>query len=878
MPRRILPHAPRAAFSSTVLNIGEVVVAEGDLDVFFGNGVTPGGVSVLETAISASGAGLVRYASVAEMNADTSRPAGTLAYVYSNNGSATDAANGVYQYTTSWVPAPWYFNAVAAVVQPLVDAAQTSAEVAQAATTNLASAINPVSQATALARSDLFGLPRVNDDFSSHTFGGLTFAALGSALGARVDGFETWLSTSAAAVALTVDLYSRSATGAVDDGGGHSGDVLIASERLQICDLVANFARDGTINRVPVTFLRSFVPDATKLYLIVVKMLDASGAPVGFGASRATGPLPGDPGYPWVKGYRLDAPGDTVWHGMSDGVAIAVRWQHLERSSAIDVTARINAMSNGARQLSVGSPVGLLSASHGYASAGTWYAEHPIAQAGAISQFHFTAQRAGLVTFLFARQQSDQTFTPVARLSLQVSAGENTFSAGTDFDPFLVDQGLFFGIEQNDDLVAYSAIGNSWFINTSAVMSYYQGVTIAASAVINATPFSATTQDRNQQRVVLWSEKLGSVPPKGWDQASGILYTADGMKLASTSGANDWNTAIYSHRWVAVDQRVTRVFFRWTTAGSIIGFGSGQAPGDIVDAGIFRSIIAVNGVNNQIELYYQDFQSNPNNKAAGVVLPSALTIGHDYMLQIGMNWGQHTAQLTDLTSGTVSDVLADGSATAVSDYPRGLQSPYFTTFFRLGNVLLQRVDMLYDGPPPKLVVKGDSISKSVLVAEADGYVGLLRADGITVMRSAIPGASSDGIRRAAENEIVAARAPWVVLAAGANDVLQGKPVADYKYQLALMVEMARRAGSRIIIPVLHPLPGVDVTPYRAAVMSLASAASDIILWRWDIALTVGGNGSSINTALMYSDLVHPIEPGHIALRNRLRVDAPGLWD
>ncbi|MDE8366313.1 hypothetical protein, partial [Klebsiella pneumoniae] len=83
-----------------------------------------------------------------------------------------------------------YFNAVAAVVQPLVDAAQTSAEVAQAATTNLASAINPVSQATALARSDLFGLPRVNDDFSSHTFGGLTFAALGSALGARVDGFE----------------------------------------------------------------------------------------------------------------------------------------------------------------------------------------------------------------------------------------------------------------------------------------------------------------------------------------------------------------------------------------------------------------------------------------------------------------------------------------------------------------------------------------------------------------------------------------------------------------------------------------------------------------------------------------------------------------
>jgi hypothetical protein len=82
----------------------------------------------INLAVSSVSAGIDRYETVAVMNADTSKPAGRLAYVYANNGSASDPLNLVYQWTgTAWEEAPWYFDAVAGVVQPLVDEAQQAA-------------------------------------------------------------------------------------------------------------------------------------------------------------------------------------------------------------------------------------------------------------------------------------------------------------------------------------------------------------------------------------------------------------------------------------------------------------------------------------------------------------------------------------------------------------------------------------------------------------------------------------------------------------------------------------------------------------------------------------------------------------------------------
>lgn len=91
MPRRILPHASRAAFSSTVLNMGEIAIAEGPLGVFVGDGTTPGGISITDPKENV-------FTSLEEFRAsDVARRVATLV-------GATGVVDGRYYFDTSAPP------------------------------------------------------------------------------------------------------------------------------------------------------------------------------------------------------------------------------------------------------------------------------------------------------------------------------------------------------------------------------------------------------------------------------------------------------------------------------------------------------------------------------------------------------------------------------------------------------------------------------------------------------------------------------------------------------------------------------------------------------------------------------------------------------
>lgn len=84
----------------------------------------------LAVAISALGGGLLRFETKALLDADTTEADGQLAYVYDD---AVAENNTVYQSVGGvWTEAAWYFDAVAAVVQPLVDDAEAAAATSQA--------------------------------------------------------------------------------------------------------------------------------------------------------------------------------------------------------------------------------------------------------------------------------------------------------------------------------------------------------------------------------------------------------------------------------------------------------------------------------------------------------------------------------------------------------------------------------------------------------------------------------------------------------------------------------------------------------------------------------------------------------------------------
>lgn len=95
-------------------------------------------------AVAVAAQGITTVANIAARDAFYATPGNQskLVYVNNNNGSATDPANGVYEYV-SGAPrlAESFYAGVTSLVQPLVDAAEAAQAGAEAAETNIATTI-----------------------------------------------------------------------------------------------------------------------------------------------------------------------------------------------------------------------------------------------------------------------------------------------------------------------------------------------------------------------------------------------------------------------------------------------------------------------------------------------------------------------------------------------------------------------------------------------------------------------------------------------------------------------------------------------------------------------------------------------------------------
>lgn len=110
--------------------------------------------SFVDVAIGAAQAGITIVSTTTDRDAfyATEANRGKLVYVNNNNGSATDPANGVYEYVGG-APriAQGFYAGLATVVQPLVDEAKTARDEAVSAVATLAPS---VAEATRLSRAN----------------------------------------------------------------------------------------------------------------------------------------------------------------------------------------------------------------------------------------------------------------------------------------------------------------------------------------------------------------------------------------------------------------------------------------------------------------------------------------------------------------------------------------------------------------------------------------------------------------------------------------------------------------------------------------------------------------------------------------------------
>lgn len=773
----------------------------------------------------------------------------------------------------------------------MFDEVRDAAAAAQAAA-GFASSFATVSKAAVVDRKSMFAQSRLDDAFQANTFGGLTYVALGSQLPDILNSYEIYISTTAATAAyLSFTLYSRPIAGAADDGGGHAGDTLEFSERRQIGTFVEDFARDGTINRIVYDSFHDVTVAADRMYLLVVHVLDADGAFLPFGSSRAQPPAITDPGYPQICGYRQDSPTDLLWRRANE-VCFAIHWRSARFANGIETAASLAAISVGSRTFTVGAPLSLLSSVANVAAAGTWYNEYPLVQTGIVPALRCQSSGIGEVTFLFSRLRDDNSgLDVVVALTFHVNVGDNEFIAGRDFDPFIASEGLYHGIRQDVPLVVYSALGNNFYEAPNGAFTVRGGVTLSFSAMVVAEKRLQSIEAAKEPRVVLYDVAFDkTTAPLGWSTSPGATYTPDGMKLTNSAGSNSWQIGNYSHHWLACDKMVVRVEYQHIEAGSIFGIGAARDPQGPAepDTTYLNSLFAIDTTVGAPRAYQapSNFMTNPDGVLIG---PNGLggepQIGDILTSEVKLDWGQFTHNVYNHNQATMADMTVAGERENPTDFGGpGLMVPYVSVHFKKGNVLVRRITMLYDGPPVDIFFAGDSMTK---IAPPDGnvhqgYVGLVEADGYSVVRCAAPGWTSHGITKSAINMMRYLRPRRAMFAGGTNDYNQSVPVADFKWNVSRFIDEARRSGvEKIALAVLHPIPDPNnaaangiiqpgITPYNQALFELAAGQPDIFLVRWDLALTVDADGVTPDTTKLYADRQHQIAKGELAKYQALR--------
>lgn len=243
----------------------------------------------LDGELSSIGAGIARYATKTVMDAVTSAADGQLAYVFADS---TEANNAVYQWDdgeAEWVEAAWYFNAVAGVVQPLVD----DAEAARDTAADLVAPFTVIEQ-TMRATSVALYSGLVNDTTSwavAAGFGGVAFVVDGSDLvddnpDKVLGALRTYLQAGAGAVRIEAKLYRRIVAQASALPGAAASDTVLLDRDIALADL--DLSAGGAMKEVEFSFAPIIV-DAAYSYVFSFEAFDASDDLVVIGFGR--GPL-----------------------------------------------------------------------------------------------------------------------------------------------------------------------------------------------------------------------------------------------------------------------------------------------------------------------------------------------------------------------------------------------------------------------------------------------------------------------------------------------------------------------------------------------------------------------------------------------------------
>jgi acyl-CoA thioesterase I len=184
-------------------------------------------------------------------------------------------------------------------------------------------------------------------------------------------------------------------------------------------------------------------------------------------------------------------------------------------------------------------------------------------------------------------------------------------------------------------------------------------------------------------------------------------------------------------------------------------------------------------------------------------------------------------------------------------------------------VLLCGIGALQAAPSKTLVVLGDSLSAAHNIPVESGWVHLLEVrlsdmePGWTVVNASISGETSLSGRNRLPALLAQYHPRIVVIELGANDGLQGLPLANLRDNLTAMIGAAQQAGAKVLLLGIE-LPVNYGPQYRNG---LRAIYADLARNKQVALVPFLLDGVALNPALMQEDGLHPVAAGEPAVLN-----------
>ncbi len=164
----------------------------------------------------------------------------------------------------------------------------------------------------------------------------------------------------------------------------------------------------------------------------------------------------------------------------------------------------------------------------------------------------------------------------------------------------------------------------------------------------------------------------------------------------------------------------------------------------------------------------------------------------------------------------------------------------------------------------RILVFGDSISAGYGLAHVEqGWVAMLQAKikgagyGYEVVNASVSGETTAGGLARLPRALAIQHPQIVVLELGGNDGLRALPIAEMRANLGAMIDLARRAGARVLLVGMRVPPnyGPEYSQQFHAVYGELASAKRLPLVPFLL------DGIALNPALMQADGIHPNAAG-----------------